>query len=202
VTLKANRAILYLGVSTVEDSLSDAQENNNQRIAAVMTALTDTLMIPAERIATTEFNIYTVSEWQEQAKKEVTRFQVRHMLSIISDDISAAGHIIDTAVEAGANVVNYVEFTSTLMSGAYDEALKSATEEAKRKAQILADAAEVRLGAITAVDNTGYSQTYGVSNRMTADMKAEAAGQSTQLSPGMLSVTASVTVTWDIRDED
>ena len=43
-----------------------------------------------------------------------------------------AGAVIDTAVEAGANIIDYVSFESSSMKEAYEKALREAVADAKQ----------------------------------------------------------------------
>ena len=199
VSAPTDHAVIRLGVRTRAENPTDAQRENNLRTDAVMKALTETCGIAADKIATSDFSLYTYSEWVADGVPERTYYQVTHDLSVTVDDIDQAGAVIDACVAAGANAVNGVSFVSSGLQAAYDYALKEALADARRKAELIAEATGNHLGKLVSVSTVGGgSNIYDNSYRMEA---AEAtADGATKLAPGTQNTSASVTVTWALDD--
>ncbi len=202
VSAVTDHAIIHLGVRTRADTPSEAQADNNLRTDAVMKALTDTCGIAKEKIATSEFSIYTLSEWVEETGKERQYYQVMHEISVTVDQIDRTGAVIDACVTAGANIVNYVTFASSNMQEAYDQALQAAVADAQRKAELIAAAAGMKLGAIETITTLGggsdvYNNTFSLARGEEAPEAAD-----TKLAPGMQRTSATVTITWTLEENE
>ena len=200
VTVATDHAVIHMGVRTKADTPSEAQTENKQLTDAVMKALTDQCGIAAEKIATSNFSIYSLTDWSETTGEERQYYQVMHQLTVTVDNIDQAGSVIDICVEAGANVIDYVSFESSGMKEAYDQALREAIADAKRKAELIADACGKTLGGIKTVSTNGSGTEYydNTFRYEAADLEGAGAGE-TKLAPGTQNSTAAVTVTWEME---
>ena len=111
-------------------------------------------------------------------------------------DVDKVGSYIDAAFAAGANSLDYVEFTAKDTAEASDKALALAVESAKQKAKVLAEAAGVELGEILQI-NDGANFGYDV-NAAYARAEEADAGSGTTVLAAKQSVTANVTITFAI----
>jgi uncharacterized protein YggE len=105
--------------------------------------------------------------------------------------------IIDAAVEAGANRTNNIRFGVLDREESYNEALKNAIANARARAEVLADAADLKIvGVVTVNENSSSPQYYY------ADMayaKAEDGAMSApSISAGDMDITARVSVTFEV----
>ena len=197
VSVATDHAIIHLGVRTKSETPTEAQAENKQRTEAVMKALIGECGIAEDKIATSSFSIYTQSEWVEGTGEEKQYYQVTHQLSVTVSDIDKAGAVIDTAVEAGANIIDYVSFESSSMKEAYEKALREAVADAKHKAELIAEASGMKLGDLVSITTTsGGGEFYNNSFRMKEEA-ADAAG-ATKLAPGTQNTTAGVTAVWEL----
>jgi uncharacterized protein YggE len=108
----------------------------------------------------------------------------------VSDDV---GRVLDAAIAAGSNNVLGIDFDLRDPKPQMDKALAEAVNDSRRKAEIMATTAGVKLGKILEI-STGYS--YTSSNAPRAAYSLSAAP--TPVLPGELEVTASVTVTYEM----
>ena len=198
VSVATDHAVIHLGVRTKAETPTEAQAENKLRTAAVMKALTEDCGIPEDKIATSGFNIYTMSEWIDGTSTEKQFYQVQHQLSVTVADIDKAGYVIDRCVEAGANAIDYVSFEASDMKAAYDKALREAVVDARRKAELIAEAAGMKLGNLVSISTEdGGGEFYSNSFRMKAPAAEEAMGD-TKLAPGTQNTSASVSATWEM----
>lgn len=124
-------------------------------------------------------------------RNEVQTFAATNTVSATTA-IAKAGSLIDAAVAAGANQVYGPSLTVTDQSERYRQALRAAVADARASAQALAAAANLSLGRVTAIVESGSSpQPFAVANQ------AMEAG-STPIEPGTQQTTAVVTVTFSV----
>ena len=118
-----------------------------------------------------------------------------------TDDVDNAGKYIDAAVDAGANIVNRIDFT---LSDDYEEDVKrqamiQASDDAEEKAVALTSNLGVRLGSIVSISESSYSYSpyryYGTD----AMMEAGAADVPTKISPEKVDVRGSVSLVYEIK---
>jgi uncharacterized protein len=107
--------------------------------------------------------------------------------------VERAGSLIDAAVDAGANQVSGPAMSVGDEQDLYAAALKKAVEDARTRAEALADAAGVSLGRVTAVVEGGSQMPMPMEARA-----AKAADASTPIEPGRRELSASVSVTFAI----
>jgi uncharacterized protein YggE len=109
----------------------------------------------------------------------------------VSLPIANAGAVVDAAVGAGANGVSGPGLTVSDQSSLYREALQQAVADAQTKAQALAAAAGLQLGAVQSIEEGGAAPVPLPSMRA-------AIPSGTPIEPGTQDVTASVTVTYGV----
>ena len=126
-------------------------------------------------------------------QNEVQAFVATNSVSATIKDVAKAGALIDAAVTAGANQVYGPSLSSGDQTEQYRQALKVAVANARANAQALAAAANVSLGRVTAIVESGGAP----SPLPYAASKAEIA-DSTPTEPGTQQTTASVTVTFAV----
>jgi uncharacterized protein YggE len=111
-------------------------------------------------------------------------------VSVQVRDLDRAGTLIDAAVAAGANQVSGPVLLRSDEVALYRSALRAAFASARVKAQTLADALDVPLGRVVAVEEAA-----GATPLPNAERAADTA---TPIEPGTHEVQASVTVTFAI----
>ena len=201
VSVATDHAVIHLGIRTKAATPTEAQAENKTRTDAVMKALIGDCGIAEDKIATSSFSIYTMTEYVGLSNQEKQYYQVMHELSVTVADIDRTGSVIDVAVEAGANIINYVSFEASGMKEAYDKALQEAIANAKRKAELIAATSGMKLGNLVSVSTLGSgSDFYSNSFRMTA-AEEDAGGAATKLAPGTQNTSATVNVTWELIPE-
>ena len=109
-------------------------------------------------------------------------------------DVGSVGKVIDAAVAAGANLTNGITFQLSDASKGETDALGKAVENAKSKAQALADASGASLGPVVSISEA-TPQSYPPVFAMAAGADAAA---STPVSPPTIKSQVSVTVVWSL----
>ncbi len=194
VQAEPDMVTLSLGVEETKSDVAAAQATVNEKLAAVVEALKNA-GIDEKDIQTGYYSIYNNYNYDDPSN---IQYVASCSLNVIVRDLSKAGETIDVAVAAGANQVGGVTFGVADLTALQDKALELAVADGIRRAGVMAKAAGVTLPALpeSVEENSSYYD--GGSARAYA-MDA-AAGASTSLMGGMVSVSSSVTVTYDVND--
>ncbi|HML22593.1 MAG TPA: SIMPL domain-containing protein [Aggregatilinea sp.] len=188
-----------LGVEAVNTDIADAMDDVNTRMDAVIQTLQDAGVAP-EDIRTEYFNISQDYSYSPMASSSDaaggTPYRVSTTVRVTVRDASRVGELISAAVDAGANLVNYVEFDISDSAALESEARTGAVADARARAEELAGLVGATVGE--AVDVVEGSNVYPLSNRMDYGGMG-AATSDAAISQGTLSVTMSVTITYVLQ---
>ncbi|MBV8562153.1 MAG: SIMPL domain-containing protein [Actinobacteria bacterium] len=185
-TTVPDRASFQFGVTTNARDAKAALAQNASDAAAVIAAL-KAAGIPASDIQTSGVSL---SPQTSPDGTSVIGYTASNTVTAAMP-IEKAGTVVDAAVNAGANNVYGPSLTVSDQSSLYQDALKKAFADAKGKAQALAAAAGVQLGAVESIDE-------GDNAPIALPMAAKAADGSTPIEPGTQQIQASVSVTFSV----
>ncbi len=195
-----DKVTIVFSVETQDDSALVCQQENAEKTAAVRAALVGK-GIPADSIQTTSYSLGQVREWDSTARKYVYKgFKTTHSMQVELSDISRAGEIIDTSVSAGANNINSVYFglSDAKMHALRMEALKAAAENAGERGDSIADGLGVTIKRVMSASE-GYTYTpVWRDYELAAAPEAAGAQATTEITPGDIKVTATVSVIFEI----
>jgi uncharacterized protein YggE len=200
VTGTPDRAQLTFSVQTENANVKTAQSDNAVRMNAVIEALVAS-GIPKEQMKTTGYSIYPV--YQDSTgilNPKIMTYQVTNTLQVTLRDVNQTGNVIDTAVTAGVNNVNTIQFmlSDEQARSLRAEALKNAVILARADADVVADALGVNITGVQSADiSQGYTPVvYDSYQAGAANVKSVAP---TPIQPGDVTVTAQVSITYSIR---
>ena len=201
VTGTPDRVQISFAVQTQNADVKLAQASNALAMNNVMDALT-AAGVSRDQMKTTGYTITPVSPQDNNGilSGPATTYQVTNTLQVTLNDTSTTGQIIDTAVGAGANQVNSIQF---MLSDAQAQALRSqALTKAVANARADASAVAAALNVtITGTQEADISQGYTpvvYSNYDTTTLAAGKAAVPTPIQSGDITVTAQVTITYTI----
>ena len=199
VKVKSDRAGICLGVRETDKELSAAQSRVNEKIAAIVEVLKG-MGLAEEAITTNGIGIYPNYNYDEG--ETISGYTASNTLYVSVADVDNTGAYIDAAFAAGANSLDYVEFSAVETDEAAAKALQLAVDSAREKAQVLADAAGMKLGDILEIRDDGSAgyvsgDFYAKTNASETD-----AGAGTGVMAGMQSVYASVNITYALEDAE
>lgn len=195
VTLSPDLARISIGVFTEGPDAAEAVEENNTQAQAVVDTLTD-MGVSADDIRTTEFSIYPRRTFNEDGEPQETFFEVRNTVFVTVRDLEMIGQVLGAAVDVGANNINSIQFDVADRSEGEADALQAAVADARSRAEVLAEAAEVDLGAAQSI-NTVLSG--GIPQPFFARGALDEAAADVPVSPGQLEITAEVTVVYTME---
>ena len=202
VQIKPDMVMVYLGVTAMNEDVLLAQQEANAIINQVVEVLTGEQQIAEEDIATTQYRIDEYYEYNSiRGKSEKIGYNAVVMLGVCVRDLDKAGAVIDAAMKAGANELSSLSFMSTDQRDARDQALTIAVQDGMRKANVIAAAAGIKIPAFPSSIVENNISTYAPTSNSTYMMMDNAVAEgsaATRLQAGMLSVTANVTITYEI----
>lgn len=132
IKVQPDTAEVVLGVSTENRQLQAAQQENAAKITAIISSL-QRLGVAETDIRTQTYAIEPQYDYVE-GQQVFRGYRVLHTLQVTVRDINEVGEIIDAAVESGANIVSSISFTTSRLSGYYEQALNAAVDDAVSKA--------------------------------------------------------------------
>ena len=193
VLVKSDLAIVTVGVREASADVLVAQATVNEKIAAIKQALLDAGVQETE-INTDSINIYANYDYSDNTEV-IVGYTANNSLSVRTTDIDNVGALIDAAFAAGANTLDNVQFTVQDDSEAREQALTKAVEDARRKADVLAAAAGMKVTAIESIAESGVYTYDSMRNFAQMDAAAtEGSGAGTLVQAALVSVDASVSM--------
>lgn len=199
-------AIVTSGVTTQGATARAAMDANS----AAMTELIQTLKetgIEARDIQTSGFSVnpnYVYTDARDDngytLPPRINGYQVSNTVTVRVRALATLGAVLDQAVTVGANTIGGVSFSVADPAALLDDARRAAFADARRKAELYAETAQVELGDIHAIAETqrqGGPQPYAM---QTARFdRAEAAA--VPVEGGELTFPVTVSVTWELQDD-
>ncbi len=187
-------AFVEIGIDIENEDLGAAVNESNEIINNITAAL-DELGVPEEDIQTTNFNVFQDQRFDENDPTGEFFFRVNNTIRVRIVELDQAGVVLERSLEAGANQVYGLNFGIDDPQALQDEARTAAIEDARRKAEGMAADLGVTLGAPIIVSEGGGIPPV-VGPRFDV---AESAISEVPISAGQLSVSSSVTVTFELR---
>ena len=201
VSAKPDIATLSLGVQTTGDTARDALALNSEEMNGVIAALLQA-GIGEDDIQTTGLNIYPVYDnrpVEPGGTREVVGYRATNNVTITVHDIALAGTVLDVAVTAGANVASGIQFGLSDLNAIIDQALVASVENARAKAQVIADALGVTVGEPLVIIQEYIERPQANVYLARAEAAFDAGGFSPPVQGGSMSVTAYLRITFAIE---
>jgi len=150
---KTDKVTVSLGVETADKTAEKALLSNSNLMNTVIDAL-KTSGLQQNETSTSSFSIkpnYNYSKYGDGGN--LMGFTVSNLIHIESSNIDSVSQWIDTAVQAGANIVNdiYFSVSEEKLQKIKNVLLKEAVANAKTKADIVAGAAGINVGGIKSI---------------------------------------------------
>jgi uncharacterized protein YggE len=193
-----DEAMLSAGVVSNARTAAAALADNAHAMNAVFATLRSA-GVPEKSMQTSGFNVspqYATDKNGAQTP-HIVGYQVSNTVNVTVDDLSKVGPVLDALVASGANSVGDISFGIKNPKAAMAQARALAVADAIDRAQALTKAAGVTLGPITSIGESGGYEPPRPMYRMVAGMAAAPA--QTPIAAGEQSVTANVSITWEIR---
>ncbi|MGD0953659.1 MAG: SIMPL domain-containing protein [Methanotrichaceae archaeon] len=188
---------ITLGVETRNVSASAAAAENAKLMNSTINALLSAGLNKKD-IQTSQYSLTTQPEDNPvpaSATKNKTPpvFVATNQVTAKMNVTENIGKVLDAATAAGSNSVMGISFDLRDPKPQMDKALANAVNDSRRKAEIMAGTAGLKLGKILEL-----SEGYGYTSSNAPRAAYSVAEATTPVLPGEMEITASVTVTYEI----
>lgn len=191
-----DKASVQVGVETFGETVEEATQTNQATLEAIMAAMEE-LGIAPENIQTTNYNLWADQRRGEEGFAGIRGYWVSNQVSVTVLDITQTGEVLQAATEAGANNIFGIQFSVSDPAALESEARANAMADAEARAAELAELAGLDLGQARVVSEVIGQVPIGFRGIGGADFAvAEAAIPEPGVSPGQLSVSVQVQVTY------
>lgn len=202
VEIAPDLAEISLAVDTQEPTARAAGDANARAMERVIQALV-AAGVPREDIETRGYTIFPEYTHRPDAEPQIRGYRATNMVVVKTSKLDRVGSLIDTALQGGANRVDGVIFSLRDPAMAESAALKEAVGRARRSAEAMAEALGVRLGQVLQASSmANHSRPVPIMAMGMGKERMEmgdAAAVAPPIQPGLQTVTALVTVIYQIE---
>lgn len=193
-TAEPDRARVSSGVTTEATTAREALDANTKAMDAVIAGLKDS-GVDAKDIQTSRFHVeprYTHP--RDGAPPSIDGYRVSNQVEILVRDLGSLGGLLDKLITLGANQMNGLSFEVSEAETLRDAARKQAIANARRRAELLADAAGAEVGDVMTIN-----EEVRFDGPRPMAMRASMAKEAAPIEAGSATLEASVTVTWRLK---
>jgi uncharacterized protein len=148
VSVTPDYARIESGVTTRAKTVKEATDANSKLMAAITSALLES-GIAQKDVQTSRFSVQPIYAPQEpRTEPKFVGYSVSNHVRVNIRQISKVGEILDRLVTAGVTDVGNIVFLVSDPSKALDQGREAAIADARRKAEVYAQASGLRLGRV------------------------------------------------------
>jgi uncharacterized protein YggE len=197
VTSQPDIARVEIGVISEGKDVPSTQRNNTEQTNAIIASLAD-FGISDDDVQTSNYQVFPQYDY-EDGKQTLRGYRVSQSLSIKVRDLTKIGDALAKAGELGSNEIHGVTFDIDDPSALEARAREEAINDAKDKADALADSLGVKVVRIVGFFEEGEGVPPTPVYRAYAEDAAAMAAPSPDIKPGSFDVTKNVSITFEIR---
>ncbi|MFB3905326.1 MAG: SIMPL domain-containing protein [Acidobacteriota bacterium] len=199
VRTSPDQAVIRLGVTQESPTAKEAQQKANSVGQSILSSLSK-LGIPSKDIQTSQLTLYPIYtgegiEPMRRDRPRIAGYRASNVVSVTVNKTEQVGPVLDAGLKAGSNQVEGISFGLRDDTAARQQALTQAAAEAQMKAETIAKALGVQVKGVQEVTEGGVSV---VPVAARADMMMARAEISNPVSPGEVTVNATLTVKYRI----
>lgn len=201
VSLPPDMATITMGVQTEAEIAADALDAASEATFAILARL-DTEGVAAEDVQTGAIRLqprYGASALS--SGNRIIGYQAINSVTVQVTDLDRLGGLLAALVGDGANRLDHVSFGLQDPSAATDEARRRAVADARRKAALYADTAEVAVGAVLSISEQGGAsyRAFRAAPEM-MDAMASSPAFDVPVAAGQIDVSASIQMVFAIAE--
>ena len=151
--LEPDVAHVSIGVETSAETVGDAVEQNEAKMSSILAALKK-VGIAEKDIQTMHYSVQLdrypepVLRAETESSEPAPQYRVSNMANVTVHDLDNVGDVLDAVIEAGANNIWGVNFGLEDPVAAQTEARSKAIDDAKARAEALAELSYVEMGPV------------------------------------------------------
>ena len=197
VTAKSDTATIHLSVETSSPNVKAAVRENANTMTAVRNAVI-AVGADASKIETQNYSVSPQNTYDDKGRVKNKKYNCNNSMNVVVTRLEKTGDVMDAAVEAGVNRIDSIDFSVANTQVYKDQALKEATADALRKANIMASTlGRSVVNVISVSEDSNNVVPYRLMKvSMAARSNDEAAP--TPLDPGEAKMESHVTVVFEI----
>jgi uncharacterized protein len=189
VAAAPDAAQIRIGVSSQGKTARAASDANVKDMTVVLAAIKESGVADWD-IQTTSLSLQPQYDPNKTGGARLIGFQANNQVTIKVRDIGQLPNILDRAISAGANEMSGIEFVVSEQSKLLDKARAEAIADARRKAELYANAAGMKVGRVMTISEEGTVPP----PRTFQAVRAGAAA----IAPGEQTLRAVVTVSYEL----
>ncbi len=194
VAAEPNMAIIEGAVVTEMKTVREAQQANAKIFNAAVDALKKRFNLGDSDLQTAGYTVQPVYDNRPNGQSVLRGYQVRHSLKIVIRDLSLLGTAVDLMAASGVNQLTLIRFSHSDKRTYELQALKLAMEDARMKADVIAQSAGRTVSRVKHVDFQSSEAPEAV---VRGEALKEAASDVTEFIPGEIVIRAGVSVQFE-----
>ena len=149
-------------------------------------------------IVTSSYSYYPVYNYDTDTPT-IKGYQANHTLCITCNDVEMLDSVVGAVTDSGMSDIYSVSYDVSNRSDLYKQALELAIDAAAKKADVMANAAGMRITGLESItENNSYDTSYGINSMSDGGaVSTRAESVETGIRSGSISVTASVTAVYE-----
>jgi len=203
ISAKPDVAIVEMSVISQNENVELAQSENDQKMQRVVNFLKES-GIDEKDIKTTQYNLQPeydyswcrTTEYPVYCPPKLVDYVLTQSLQVKIRDLSRVGKIIGNLSEIGVNQISDISFVIDNDAEIKSAARQKAIAEAKRKAQEMAAATNIKLGKIIEINESVSGLT---PQRMVYQKTIELADTAAPIEIGTNEIVVSVSLIYEIK---
>jgi uncharacterized protein YggE len=199
VSTLPDEAVIQIGVQNSATTAAAALDQNSKETQKVLARLKAD-GVPDSAIETTNVAVYpNYSYPPKTGTNAVSGYQATNSVNVTVTDFKLIGPVFAAAAEAGANNISGPAWQLSENSQAEAQALTLAAANARAKAEALAASQGLTVGDVLIIDETSSSPILPIYNDTVAPSAGTPSVSTPPVSPQNLDVTASVSITYQLK---
>lgn len=195
--LVPDQARVSLGVRSLAAEAPEAARQNAAAMQALLEAIKP-LLRPEDQLQTQTYRLIPQREWDQDARRwREVGFQAENRVQVTTRRPALLGELLQAASQAGANLIEGPHWGLTDPEQARRQVQVLALADARAQAETLAQAAGRRLGPARTI-NANPAELPAPMMLRTVASQETATNSAPPLEPGRISLSASVTVSFDL----
>jgi len=198
VMVEPDTAFINVTAETSAKTAAEAASQNAAKSQNVLKAI-KSVIGKEDKVSTVFYNLSPRYEYNNTTRKsELVGYTATNSLSIETRKLDKVGEIIDKSVAAGANNIGSLQFSASKRDALTKQALTKAVKDARETAEIVAEAAGIKIVRILNI-SPSYNFPIPLDRNFAAAGKLAMESAPTPIEAGELTVTANVNITFEIQ---
>lgn len=196
VKVVPDMAQIRFGITTQAEDAKTCQDNTNKDLSRVIQFLKES-GIPDESVQTSNYGMNPIYDYS--SGRTAVGYEMQATILVSDVTLDQAATLLGACVDKGINNIDSISYTSSQYKECYETALVQAIDEARHKAQALAEAGGCTLGEVVRIQELSSQSAQYDSSYVARSSNSGLMGADMVIEPGQVSVDAIVSVDFAIE---